>query len=181
MSSKTYISEAMRSIAGKPYGVTVSFPISASDIRKWALATYYPDDPPPLFWDEEYAAKSPFGGIVAPEEFNPFAWMVAEPKFTDREQPDGSISQAQRTENSFEGRHGIVGPGLNFQLNGGAVMHYTGTRMRPGDVIRSESRIVEYVEKQGRLGLMLLTIAETDWTNQHAERIRTSRITLIRY
>jgi hypothetical protein len=31
-------------------------PIEASDIRKWSIASYWPEKPPPLFWDEDYAA-----------------------------------------------------------------------------------------------------------------------------
>ena len=43
-----------------------------------ALAVYYPDVPPRLFWDEEYARSTRHGGIVAPEDFNPFAWFTAD-------------------------------------------------------------------------------------------------------
>ena len=34
--------------------------------------------PPPLFWDEEYARTTRHGGVVAPGEFNPFAWFTAD-------------------------------------------------------------------------------------------------------
>ena len=72
----TLISDEMQTIVGTPLNPSTSFPIAASDIRKWAMAVYYPAPPPRLFWDEEYAAATRFGGIVAPEEFNPFAWML---------------------------------------------------------------------------------------------------------
>ena len=49
-------------------------PIRDSDIRRWALAVYWPAMPPRRFWDEEYARTTRSGGIVAPDEFNPFAW-----------------------------------------------------------------------------------------------------------
>jgi len=45
----------------------VSYPITVSDIRRWAMAVYYPEEPPRLFWDEEYARATRHGGIVAPE------------------------------------------------------------------------------------------------------------------
>ena len=45
-----------------------SMPIAVSDIRKWAQAVYYPEAPPRQYWDEEYAATTPAGGIVAPED-----------------------------------------------------------------------------------------------------------------
>jgi hypothetical protein len=77
--AKSYITDEMRAILDKPMSRLTSYPIAASDIRKWAIAVYYPEIPPRLFWDEDYAATSRFGGIVAPEEFNPFAWMTRDP------------------------------------------------------------------------------------------------------
>ena len=31
---------------------TRSYPVSVSDIRKWAIAVYWPESPPQLYWDE---------------------------------------------------------------------------------------------------------------------------------
>ena len=58
---------------------TTSHPVTESDIRKWAIATYWPDKPPPVYWDEEYARGTKWGGIIAPRDFNPFAWPVDRP------------------------------------------------------------------------------------------------------
>ena len=44
----------------------VSPPVSESDIRKWAIASYWPEKPPQLFWDHEYAKGTKWGGIIAP-------------------------------------------------------------------------------------------------------------------
>ena len=82
--AKSYITDEMRAILDKPMSRLTSYPIAASDIRKWAIAVYYPEIPPRLFWDEDYAATSRFGGIVAPEEFNPFAWITRDPGPTMR-------------------------------------------------------------------------------------------------
>jgi hypothetical protein len=171
----SYISEAMRAALGTRLSRRVSFPVSASDIRRWALATYYPEEPPRVFWDEAYAATSVHGGIVAPEEFNPFAWMAA-----STEALDTTVSDDPDNTDYYERSAGIEGPGLSFQLNGGQEATY-GVRMRPGDVITSESRLASYTEREGRLGLMLFTITEDTWTNQRDELVRTTRSTLIRY
>src|ERR1700753_4096064 len=77
---ETQITPEMQAGVGREYRWATSYPIAASDIRRWAISVYYPEPAPPLYWDEEYAAKTRWGGIVAPEEFNPFAWMRAEPK-----------------------------------------------------------------------------------------------------
>jgi len=155
--------------------VRSSVPIALSDIRKWAIAIYYPEVPPRLFWDEEYAQTTSHGGIVAPEEFNPFAWFTADgpamaPSF------EGPIRGS-----GPEGAFGVAAPETNFILNGGTEATY-GVRMRPGDVISSgKTKLLEYTERHSRLGLMLFTRTETTWTNQRGEMVKTTRGTLIRY
>ena len=169
--ANTVISDEMRKAIGGELGRSVSFPITDSDIRRWAVAVYYPDDPPRLFWDPHYAADTRHGGIVAPEEFNPFAWMSSE---------GPQRAAAGHDPDMMEKTLGIAGPGLKFQLNGGMEVQY-GVRMRPGDVITSVRRLAEYREREGRLGLMLFTVNEDLWTNQNDELVKTSRSTLIRY
>jgi hypothetical protein len=172
----TWISDEMRSVVGREFGTArQSVPISLSDIRRWALAIYYPEVPPRLFWDEDYAANTSHGGIVAPEEFNAFAWFTA----------DGPVMPS-----SYEGEIrgsgpeealGVAEPATSFILNGGLELVH-GARMRPGDVITSGlTRLVEYRERQTRLGLMLITITETTWTNQKDEMVRVTRGTGLRY
>ena len=164
----------MRAAVGSQLGRRVSYPIAASDIRRWAVAVYYPEEPPRQFWDEEYASKTHYGGLVAPEEFNPFAWMVAE----HEEFAAGQIDHAapDRTEQLL----GIPGPGLGFQLNGGIEVEYR-TRMRPGDVITSIEHLADYSERSSRLGLMLVTVLEEDWSNQDGFVVKRNRRTLLRY
>ena len=171
----TNINDEMTAAVGTRLSRTISFPIAASDIRRWAMAVYWPEPAPALFWDEAHAATTVHGGIVAPEEFNPFAWMVA-----SREVAQEIASLEPNDTDRMEKSLGISGPGLEFQLNGGMGVDY-GVRMRPGDVITSESRLAEYTEREGRLGLMLFTITEDTWTNQNDELVKRTRSTLIRY
>lgn len=168
----SHISDAMRAAVGRTTERRVSFPVSASDIRRWAVAVYHPEEPPRLFWDEAHAATTVHGGLVAPEDFNPFAWMAAEPAGL----PPAVDNDTDRTERLL----GIPGPGLQFQLNGGMEVEY-GARMRPGDVITSETRLADYTERQGRLGLMLFTTWEAVWTNQDGDLVKRQRMTIIRY
>jgi len=139
----------------------VSPPISVSDIRKWAIATYWPEKPPAIYWDEEYARSTQYGGIVAPPDFNPFAWPVERPR-----RPAGGGGQ--------RGGRGRTG------LNGGQTDTY-GVPMRPGDVIRSRTRLKEWNEREGRMGLTLYTYTETEWRNQNDELVRTRISIGIRY
>ncbi|MCU1657569.1 MAG: hypothetical protein JWO57_2225 [Pseudonocardiales bacterium] len=169
----TKISAAMHAAVGGEMGRRVSYPVSESDIRRWALAVYYPELPPHEFLDADYAAKTRTGGLVAPQEFNPFAWLVAE---HDGPDVDVDNNNPDRTELLL----GIEGPGLQFMLNGGLDVEY-GVPMRPGDLITSALTLAEYREREGRLGLMLFTISEDTWTNQNEELVKRTRTTLIRY
>lgn len=169
------ISEAMRAAVGTELARQVSHPVSVSDIRRWALAVYWPEPAPDLFLDEEHAATTRHGGVVAPEEFNPFAWTVADNQVAH----PGAASVPNDPDNT-EVQAGIPGPGLAFQLNGGMTTEY-GARMAPGDVITSSRRLGEYSEREGRLGLMLFSRIEDTWTNQRGEQIKHTVNTLIRY
>jgi hypothetical protein len=163
----------MQSAIGRETGRSVSYPVSVSDIRRWAVAVYYPEEPPRLYWDEEFAAQTVHGGIVAPEEFNPFAWMSAEPAGVPRQVGGYDPDHTEKV-------LGVDPPGLRNLLNGGIDVHY-GVRMRPGDVITSISRLAGYKEREGRLGLMLFTNSETEWTNQEGQLVKRTTGTLIRY
>ena len=47
--------------------------------------------------------------------------------------------------------------------------------MRADDVITSVTSLADYSEREGRLGLMLFTVSESQWFNQRGELIKTSR------
>ncbi|MXY56731.1 MAG: MaoC family dehydratase, partial [Gammaproteobacteria bacterium] len=62
----TYVTEEMRAAQGQWGGTRTAPPITETDIRRWAMATYYPKQPPRIYWDADYAATTHWGGIVAP-------------------------------------------------------------------------------------------------------------------
>ena len=136
--------------------------LALADIRKWAIAVYWPENPPPLYWNEDYAKTTRYRGIVAPLDFNPFAWPV------DREP-------------AAPGRATAQGAGVGTRgMNGGQTEEYFAP-MRPGDIISSTSGLVDWNERETRLGLTLFTVNETRWTNQHGELVKVKRSTGIRY
>ena len=66
-------------------------------------------------------------------------------------------------------------------MNGGSQARY-GIRMRAADVItQGPNKLVDYKERQTRLGLTLLTVTECSWTNQNGEVVKTMQTTDIRY
>ena len=40
-----------------------SRPVELNDIIKWAIAVYWPEDPPRIYWDEEYAKTTKYGDV----------------------------------------------------------------------------------------------------------------------
>jgi len=157
----TYITDDIRSMLNVERDVLISPPIGENDIRKWAIAVYWPDTPPRQFWDADYARSSRWGGIVAPHEFNPFAWPIERREATGLGGPQGK------------------GPGQRGMNGGSEATYYT--PMRPGDVIRSSTRLVDVYEKTGRLGVMMFLVNETTWSNQNGETIKVDRKISIRY
>jgi hypothetical protein len=161
----TNISDEMRAAIGKELGTRTSYPISASDIRKWAIAVYFPETPP-----EKYiGAGGPHAPLVAPHEFNPFAWAAPGRK---PKKPDVSAS-------FLENQLGIKPPALDTVLNGGSVVEY-GVPMMEGDVITATNRLDNYFEKQGKRGLMLFSSMKDEWTNQRGEMVKRTTSTVIR-
>ena len=170
----SHITPQMLDLIGLELRSATSFPITDSDIRRWAIAVSYPEPAPRLFWDAEYAAGTSYGGIVAPEDFNPFAWL------TWTEADAGVVTRAAGGFVSAEEVLGVEKAATQSLINGGTAVEY-GVRMRPGDVITSVTTLAGYSEREGRLGLMLFTMSEDTWTNQRGETVKTSRNTLIRY
>ena len=168
----SHITPQMLDLVGLELRSATSFPITDSDIRRWAIAVYYPEPAPRLFWDADYAAGTKHGGIVAPEDFNPFAWAAAVPELAPRTEG----FDWDYTETAL----GVKGPGLTTNLNAGSQTRY-GPRIRPGDVIRSSSHVLSYTEKQGRMGTMLLTVTRSTWLNQQGETVKETDQTSIRY
>jgi len=159
MGVDTLIAPELREIEGRWGETRYSPPVTASDIRKWAIATYWPQTPPAIHWDEAYAAATRWGGIIAPADFNPFAWPIHRTPLAPLPTP----------------------PGLRLtSLNGGQVETY-GAPQRPGDVIADRMRVAAFRERQGRFGLMLYVEVENEWTNQSGAFVRRRVSTFIRY
>lgn len=145
---------------GVPTEPVVSYPVGASDIRRWAQAVYYPDAPPSGFVSD--AGAGPWGGMVAARDFNPFAWVE---KYHPEAYP------WMRGMGTEPGTRGLNGGQRNLSF----------APIRPGDVITSTATLVDAYEKEGRLGTMLFLIDESRWTNQAGALVRIGIRTSIYY
>ena len=176
------ITPEMESRRGQWMGIeTTSTPISESDIRRWAIATYWPGEPARLFVNEDYAKGGPWRGLVAPEDFNPFAW-------TTRPRPrEAGVSAKGMSIDAFgvptPHRHGPVPREVSLRIGGmnaGRVDEF-GPRMRLGDVITSRQRLRDWREETTRLGPALFVRNEIEWANQRGEVVRRRLQTSLRY
>jgi len=162
-----YVSERMLQCVGRELDRRVSYPIAASDIRRWAVAVYYPEPAPRRYWAAA-GGLDDSAGLTAPEDFNPFAWLIAD--------PPGPPPVLRDPEEVL----GIQGPKAKVRLRAGMTAEY-GAAMRSGDVITSVRRLAGYDERAGRRGPMLFTTIADAWTNQRGEVVKNFQFTFIRF
>lgn len=131
-------------------------PVTVSDIRRWVQAMHYPN---PLHYDEQWAAESRFGTIIAPQSFT-----VA----TDTSH---GCSPAQ------VGR--IADSHLIF---GGDEWWFFGARIAPGDHLLCHRMPYDYKVAQTKFaGPTCFQCGDTLHINQHGQHVALQRSTAVRY
>lgn len=135
---------------GKTTG-THTMEVEKGHIRRFAQAI---GDDNPLYFDEEYARKSRYGGIIAPPTFP--------------------------TVFGFEGER--VFEGLEFDrsrlLHGEQEYEYF-QPIKAGDTISYRTSIVAVVNKQGKSGPMDIVTTEMTGHNQKSEKVFLARSTVV--
>jgi acyl dehydratase len=126
--------------------------VGVNDITRWAIATHWPEPAPSL--------EGPWG-LVAPRDFDPFAWMPNRPWAGDwlwgmSAEPGGRV------------------------LNGGQRNRYF-EPIRPGDVISVTRRFVDVIERETKGGPKVFFTSEFVWRNQHDALVRIAEQTTIYY
>lgn len=157
----TFLTQRTIDRIGRTLPPVAAPPVGANDIARWAAATYWPERPPAVYVDADAAAATPWGGIVAPRDFDPFAWMADRPW-------SGDWLFGMGTE-----------PGQRV-LNGGQWNRYAAP-IRPGDVISVTRRFVDVIERETKRGPMVFFTSEFRWTNQDGALVRLAEQTTIYY
>ena len=111
------------------------------------------DDPNPLWQDEQYAAKSKYGGIIAPPTFISVI----------------GFERIQQLLTSFE-----------TTLHGSTELDCY-QPVKPGDVLTASSKITNIRERQGKIGKMAFMTFDTIYKNQRQELVGKCRQTIIGY
>jgi acyl dehydratase len=130
-------------------------PFGTNDIRRFVQGVQNPN---PLYFDEVYAAESPFGRIVAPQSY--FGGGPG----------TGATPAIQ----------GVI-PGSHM-LFGGDEFWFFGPRVYPGDTLRMERMLFDYkVANTSFAGPTMFSRGDTVYYNQHGGPIARQRSTSIRY
>lgn len=155
MGNESKILSVLKARIGHEITYTDEFEVEKGMLRRFAMAL---GDANPLYSDEEFARKSPYGGIIAPYTFL-FEW---------NHHHHGVLSPEER-EVLFKG----IKPPPRF-LRGGN--EYEIVRpVRPGDIITSRSRVAEVYEKQGKSGPLIFAVSENKYFNQKGELLGKSK------
>ncbi|GAB4351357.1 MAG: MaoC family dehydratase N-terminal domain-containing protein [Candidatus Abyssubacteria bacterium] len=125
--------------------------VEKGHIRRFAQAI---GDDNPLYYDEEYARRSRYGGIVAPPTFP--------------------------TVFGFEGERVLEGLDINFSrlLHGEQEYEYFQPIMA-GDTISFSTKILDVDVKQGKSGILDIITTEMTGFNQRDEKVFAARSTVV--
>lgn len=149
------------------------FPVELGHIMMFARSV---GDPNPIYSDEEYAANTDVGHVIAPPTFVqagaqfdpdwPLRPKIGEPWFGSGRHPTGT----PRPEDGGGGGGGMA-RGLH------AEQHFEYHRhLQPGDVLRAETRPGKTWEKEGRrAGKLVFSEMITEYRDQSDELVITAR------
>lgn len=157
MSDKTLDCSDIDRYLGKPIQpARLKEPLSNTDVRRWAQAMHYPNR---LHYDDEFAAGSRFGRIVAPQSF-----AVA---------TDDGHGTAPACVGAIPQSHLVFG---------GDEWWFYGPRMVAGDLIHNERIPFDYVVKETKFaGPTCFQRGDNHYYNAKGDKIATQRSTSIRY
>jgi len=169
-----YVTPEVRKLIGAEAEIESWDTVERGAIRRFVQAIM---DPDPVYWDDAYAAETPYGGVVAPPFFPFYGFRypayeadVLAPALTDPHYHGGS----------FLPRFGLPDvPGPERRLNGGNEIEFF-AYAKPGDRLRARSRLDDIFQKTGRSGAMLFVKMNITVINQDDQILLINRQTSIR-
>jgi len=140
---------------------TDEFEVEKGMIKRFALAI---GDTNPLYHDEEFAKVTAYGGMVAPPTFF-FEWNHHRHWL-----PGLSSKQRQSIFADLQREPRLLRAGNEFEII---------RPVRPGDIIKSKSRLTNVYEKEGKSGQLIFVVCQTDYFNQRGEALATNKDVLV--
>ena len=157
------------------------FPVEAGHILMFARSI---GDPNPIYADEEYAAGTEVGAIVAPPTFAQASAQfdpdyILRPKIGEPWFGSGREATGRRREPAGGGGGAGRGGGADGAAMGSglhAEQHFEYHRnIGPGDVLSATTRPGDHWEKEGRSGKLVFSENITEYRDQNGELVITAR------
>ncbi len=145
MTQESNMLDRLRTMIGKKMAVTSPEEFGRASIRYFAQAV---GDMNPLYWDEEYAKKTRYGGIIAPPTFvcETMQYLVGE--------VDETGGPARR-----------FGLPIGTEIRGGHDYEFFRS-VRPDDILTARWKVKDVYEKKGRSGKLYFLVYDITYTNQ---------------
>jgi acyl dehydratase len=167
MGATNYITDEVKGLIGRETAwIEACDAVEQGAIRRFHQAVM---DDDPIFWKDEYAVKTKYGGVVAPPLFPLHAKRRASgtPDPLDRVSGDPDFDGVTRD-------FGLALPAISIPLprllNGGNQVEVY-QLARPGDRIRAKSKYVDIYQKEGKSGPLVFILVETVYCNQKGETL----------
>lgn len=149
------ITEEARAFIGKEDTVCLG-EVTLCGIQRYAVAV---GDINPLYFDEEWARRSAYGGIIAPPNFLTAIIGWGSGPSEAELGPDG-LPPADELRLPLRGVSRAMGAGQELEFL---------VPVRPGDRFTRISKIVDMAERGGRSGRFVLITTEQRYVNQKGE------------
>jgi acyl dehydratase len=164
MSEPEMITEAARALIGRETEVYLG-EITLRDSQRYAIAA---GDLNPLYFDEEYAKRSAYSGLIAPPNMLTAmrAWGAGARE--DELAPDGVVGLPEEK----------LPISLTRRMAGGQDLVFHAP-VRPGDRITRRGGIVSMEEREGRSGSFVVMVREDRYYNDRNELLITCRETVL--
>lgn len=170
------INEKVRSLIGKETKTATAWSeVTKTEIRRFIQAVM---DEDPLYFDEDYAKTTRFGGVVAPPTLPTVLFGMREPGSWDPllDMPDDfggdkpSEMAGKQLPNWSLGVHEILAhlPETCRHFDGGNDLEFY-QLARPGDRITCTGKVVKIYEKNGRSGRLGFIVVDLTYRNQKGE------------
>lgn len=157
--AESSVLSALQKLVGREFTYTDEFEVEKGMLRRFAIAT---GDSSPIYYDEETAKQAGYSSVVAPPTFL-FEWNHHKHGALPRELRASIFSGLKRQ------------PPLIRGINEYEMLE----PVCPGDIIKTQARVTQVYEKQGKSGRLVFVICETSYSNQRRELLGKGRDTLI--
>ncbi|MBI2847052.1 MAG: MaoC family dehydratase N-terminal domain-containing protein [Chloroflexi bacterium] len=154
-SEESLISEEAKAAIGKETKRYLG-EVSLQDLQRYAVTV---GETNPLYFDEEYARKTPYKGIIAPPNMLSAIICWGAGPVEEELNPDGTEKREERFPLKVKR---VMGGGQDLEFI---------RPVRPGDRLTVTTKLKDIYQREGRTGPLVFTVTENLFTNQRDEPV----------